>query len=1585
MIIAGNTISLGDTLDASTLRTSLGLANAMHFRGVATVSIADGSTTDPEIGGNATTLEAGDVVIDPDNAYEYVWDGSKWERLGQDASTTYDSGAVATNQWVARIQQNSDRTITTTLGTLDTSGTWSGNAATATKWAAAQKVYVTLGTASTTTTIQGGSTSAQTIGVDGTLKTANGGTGNTSFTPSRLIYSNTATKLASGTIESDGNNIVFADGDYSLSRTARSGNWNQGVSKALIKITSATGAYPLFAMKSHSGHWLMTEYESSDFYDHLIFGFLSDVDVYGVTNAKNHYDYKVRLIPTVYATNTETVTDRAFVTAEYASNSAKTGDSNLPVYINASGVATTVTAQATANNLINALSTGSTTPVDADYYISQYVGGGTTTTTYHRRPMSALWAYIKGHITSDLYWANIKVQGSSKTDTIPTFKTIYFGSVDPTTSGRGILTFSSTYPNHGLWYFNDSTDIITLDGHGKANSKTEADLAINALGDGIISTRNRYIPHTNNTTGTVGTATRPVYVDAGTIKQGSYELKATVNAGTATRLAYYSGNNAISSASNIQYIPAQAAELGTTKGNVNGLFIYGAAYGNTAANLGSNTVNVFRYGDPGPQIRFSTALGTSNAGATESSAIIWSDNTTSIGTDQSFHFVGQNDASHTASNVGIVTNTFIGKTRISAGVNYANTNYVLFSNGTTGINGQLYLQGASTSRDTAPSSNDNRVLYFTDAARNDQGHIYFRHNTAGQHLMYLNTYSSGTKATRDQIVLISDTDTTDPHYIQINSRISTGLNISSTRGFAYNAATAGTHISAYGNIHITAASPYVQFYNNTSASYTGYIQDTAADGMVFNHATAATTAITALSPINSSFKPQFRFEGLTYVNGILTTNGSAYIKGRVTSYDQWNIIYLSNITKTTAPSSSTDGGIILRDKAGTNLALFRIWENTSMDRCANMYVYGNSNNAEVSIMATASGDRYLQWTGGIINHTVETRGLLKSTYNSNTVTIGSQNASFTHIYNSANIPFIFNKSVLTAAGDLGNTDYPWNNIYLGKGTTRHIYFVGSKATTSMIRFLNETTTTYGNGISIGGGGLTIIGGGESASSFGTGSWTAETEEMVIVSDNSIWLEAGANTIANRTGVQITTAGHLLPVKAEAAHPHTQNIGSTTNNWYDIFARNHTLYAGGAWYGDFHISVLGTADTQGVTLLRVGNGTATGTANNSQGKIRLYATNASYTEILSQGNGSRAFYLPNYAGAMYAVHAGDNNAVGNSYTPIYAAANGRVTSCSSMVIYSSASNTSASGQPARLQAALQSIMPTHNNSRPEAFYLNTGNGSVAFGYTLYGDSYNTVATAYGGYFIAHYNIPRYQGIQGGTWSNRTIVTNATNAQIGNATTPVYVDANGVVQTCTAYGSATASTATNSTNTTNINMANGNGTVKYFVGVNSASTGNQRLYYNSSIKTTTGNVLLGAAWNDYAEFRQSKENKKVEPGKVVYENGDDTLSISTERLMRGCSIVSDTYGFGIGESEDAQLPIAVSGRVLAYPYENKDEFKKHIGWPVCSGPNGTVSIMTEEEEMKYPSRIIGIISAVPDYEIWHGGTDVIVDGRVWIKVR
>lgn len=115
----------------------------------------------------------------------------------------------------------------------------------------------------------------------------------------------------------------------------------------------------------------------------------------------------------------------------------------------------------------------------------------------------------------------------------------------------------------------------------------------------------------------------------------------------------------------------------------------------------------------------------------------------------------------------------------------------------------------------------------------------------------------------------------------------------------------------------------------------------------------------------------------------------------------------------------------------------------------------------------------------------------------------------------------------------------------------------------------------------------------------------------------------------------------------------------------------------------------------------------------------------------------------------------------------------------------------------------------------------------------------------------------------------------------------------------------------------------------------------------------------------------------------------MALTTERLQKGCKIISDTYGFCIGENDDCHTPIAVTGRVLVYCNEAKNIAIKHIGDGVCSGPNGTVSIMTEEEERLYPTRIIGTISEIPNYEIWHCGDKdtppIKVDGRIWIYVR
>lgn len=198
------------------------------------------------------------------------------------------------------------------------------------------------------------------------------------------------------------------------------------------------------------------------------------------------------------------------------------------------------------------------------------------------------------------------------------------------------------------------------------------------------------------------------------------------------------------------------------------------------------------------------------------------------------------------------------------------------------------------------------------------------------------------------------------------------------------------------------------------------------------------------------------------------------------------------------------------------------------------------------------------------------------------------------------------------------------------------------------------------------------------------------------------------------------------------------------------------------------------------------------------------------------------------------------------------------------------------------------------------------------------------------------------------------------------------------------------------TINVNAARtiyNNGTASMWCGVN--TDGNSWGLYNITeekyiIRLNDGKVkssypIYGAVWNDYAEFRES--NCK-EFGYVLMEVGDDSLTKTIERLSHFAGVSSDTWGFSQGETDKAKTPIAVAGRVLVYPYQDRNNYKP--GDCVCAAPGGTVDIMTREEVKEWPDRIVGTVSCVPDYEEWGGGEGadrdpVKVNGRIWIKVK
>lgn len=117
------------------------------------------------------------------------------------------------------------------------------------------------------------------------------------------------------------------------------------------------------------------------------------------------------------------------------------------------------------NEMINTqLTTGSSTPSDNDFYISQYAGGGATTTTYHRRPISALWNYIKSKADA-VYSAKSHTHTKSQITDFPTSLknptalTIQTnGTTAATYDGSAAKTVNITKGNIGLGNVDNTAD-----------------------------------------------------------------------------------------------------------------------------------------------------------------------------------------------------------------------------------------------------------------------------------------------------------------------------------------------------------------------------------------------------------------------------------------------------------------------------------------------------------------------------------------------------------------------------------------------------------------------------------------------------------------------------------------------------------------------------------------------------------------------------------------------------------------------------------------------------------------------------------------------------------------------------------------------------------------------------------------------------------------------------------------------------------------------------------------------------------------------------------------------------------------------
>lgn len=699
-----------------------------------------------------------------------------------------------------------------------------------------------------------------------------------------------------------------------------------------------------------------------------------------------------------------------------------------------------------------------------------------------------------------------------------------------------------------------------------------------------------------------------------------------------------------------------------------------------------------------------------------------------------------------------------------------------------------------------------------------------------------------------------------------------------------------------------------------------------------------------------------------------------------------------------------------------------------------------------------------------------------------TLTIGNTGKS---VNGSANISWSMNELMGSSdSSKFYRGDKSWNNtltgpLYIGTNTNRFtvhpngLCYKGTSYDFCILRVI-DGGSGWGHRLVIGaagglgesgnGGQQVVIGAGESAGSY-VDTVDANDESLHLLADSTIFLQAGADTIANRKGFAITSASEIIPVQADTYKNGAGTLGTNGYRWGHVYTdylhSTNYIYAGSyvqaaahmyidtghlnmkynnTWYqpirnhGNGNISVeaasnglyIGYSNTKLVCV----TGNQKNSKNAQQSILHIYGT--------TYGNDS-AYLLSGTAGLFSWGDGGPQITFDTSSNPgggqagalIFTDHDSAATGVSWHFVSNQGDwNVTSKRFHARTSISIGTNLPNTSYN----FYLN-GSGYLNSGYFYIGPGGGVLngAATNGGInsirvgddvWLGDCNAGGIMGMKSTGANTGFYFYNSSSTNTGQlyadgtyivinkglritSTTGIYytgskatyrmirfidntsdtygngISIGGGGQTIIGGGESSDTAAGQAgTGGSEIMWICNDGAIEFYPNLQNGWTTSYKNYIG-----TNGHfysvAVHSAVWNDLGEMRKSNVD---EPGRVIEPSGNFT----TSRLSAGCRIVSDTYGFLLGETENKenQSPVAIAGRVLAYTYRDKSEYK--IGDAVCSAPGGTIDIMTREEIMMYPDRIIGIVNEIPDYDIWEpsltGGREPVhTNGRIWIDVR
>ncbi len=270
--------------------------------------------------------------------------------------------------------------------------------------------------------------------------------------------------------------------------------------------------------------------------------------------------------------------------------------------------------------------------------------------------------------------------------------------------------------------------------------------------------------------------------------------------------------------------------------------------------------------------------------------------------------------------------------------------------------------------------------------------------------------------------------------------------------------------------------------------------------------------------------------GNTIINGVLRVNGNVNLSGTISAS-----AFTGNLTGNVTGNVSGNAG------TATKLQTARTINGVSFDGSSNITTanWGTARNIGI-VNSDGTGTAVTVSVNGAGNVNLKLPATIKASLTGNADTSSSaaklttaRTINGVSFDGSANITIADSTKLPLSGGTMtGNISYNMNS-------------------STQIPFKIYGGDVNGQGVSVGAGGATIIGSGESAKACES-LLTATTEELWVTSDNEIKFYTNCQTIGNKVGVFLNAARAFYPDKNN-----TGTLGTSSNKWNNVYATTFT--------------------------------------------------------------------------------------------------------------------------------------------------------------------------------------------------------------------------------------------------------------------------------------------------------------------------------------------------------------------------------------------------------------------------------------------